>query len=272
MASGDSITRKNAGYPFIGFLFLAYGVGLLGLTFYLAENPFYEPPAKPVIAPTGVQDFAAITHIPARKKAFLNFLLPLIKAENAKLAQVRDELKRTRTSYLAANKLSIKQKAFIDSLSLQYRQNGEEMKTLERIDRLLLKVDELPPSMVLAQAAMESAWGTSRFARQGNNFFGQWCFSPGCGLVPKRRAKGARHEVAKFADPQKAVSAYFRNINSHPAYTNVRRLRAKLRSKGTGLRGDVIVAGLEDYSARGEAYIEELRSMIKTNNLRQYDR
>ncbi|BFM17671.1 glucosaminidase domain-containing protein [Maricurvus nonylphenolicus] len=272
MSPRDSATRDNSGYPFFGLLFLAYGLGLLGLTFYLAEHPYYTPPPKPVVAPTGVQDFAAITHIPARKKAFLGFLLPLINAENDKLAKVREELKRTRTSFLVANKLNVKQKAFVDSLSLQYRQNGQGIGTLERIDQLLLKIDGLPASMVMAQAAMESAWGTSRFARQANNFFGQWCFTRGCGLVPKRRAEGARHEVAKFATPQDAVSAYFRNINSHPAYADVRRLRAELRTQGVSLRGDVIVGGLAQYSARGEAYIEELRSMIKTNNLRQYDR
>lgn len=272
MAPRNSAARDTSGYPFLGFLFLAYGLGLLGVTFYLAEHPFYVPPPRPVVAPTGVQDFAAISHIPARKKAFLSFLLPLINAENEKLAKVRDELKRTRTSFLVANKLSVKQKALVDSLSLQYRQNGENIKTLERVDQLLLKIDGLPPSMVLAQAAMESAWGTSRFARQANNFFGQWCFTPGCGVVPKRRAEGARHEVARFEAPRDAVSAYFHNINSHPAYGDVRRLRSELRSQDGSLRGDVLVGGLERYSARGEAYIEELRSMIKTNNLRQYDR
>lgn len=268
------MTPRNttSAYPFFGLLFVAYALGVLLLTFYLAGHPMYVAPPKPALTPAGVKDFSSISHIPTRKRAFFDYLLPLIDAKNSELLEVRQRLQRVRTGYLVANKLNIKQKALIDSLSLQYRQNGKDVEPLQQIDQLLLKIDGLPASMVLSQAAMESAWGTSRFAREANNFFGQWCFEEGCGVVPKHRSAGARHEVASFANPSESVSAYYHNINSHPAYTQVRELRAMLREQEQGLRGDIVVGGLQQYSARGEAYIEELRSMIKTNNLRRYDR
>jgi Bax protein len=132
---------------------------------------------------------------------------------------------------------------------------------------LLLHLDQIPASMVLAQAAMESAWGTSRFVRGGYNFFGQWCYREGCGMVPSERPQGASHEVKTFDDPRQAVYAYFRNINSHPAYKQVRKIRAQARQAGEAPSGLAMIAGLQQYSQRGQAYINELRSVIRFNDL-----
>ena len=123
----------------------------------------------------------------------------------------------------------------------------------------------MPEWLALMQAANESAWGTSRFAREGNNFFGQWCFRKGCGIVPSRRAKGATHEVAAFKSPAESVRAYMHNLNTGKAYRYLRKIRTGLRRQGKPLTAEVLAAGLDHYSERGHAYVEDLRRMIRVN-------
>ena len=132
------------------------------------------------------------------------------------------------------------------------------------IQELLLRVDEIPTSLVLAQAANESAWGTSRFAQDGHNYFGQWCFKQGCGITPSNRAPGATHEVKRFNTPMDSVHAYFININTHRAYKTLREIRASAEKPVSGV---LLADGLLNYSERKQAYIDELKSMIISNNL-----
>lgn len=136
---------------------------------------------------------------------------------------------------------------------------------------LLRRLDTVPPSLVLAQAANESAWGTSRFAREGNNLFGQWCFSPGCGLVPLGRPEGASYEVARFRSAYHSVRSYVQNLNRHPSYQVLRDRRAAARENNERPTGVQLAAGLGSYSERGDAYIQEIRHMIRQNNLVWYD-
>ncbi|NIP49271.1 MAG: flagellar biosynthesis protein FlgJ, partial [Phycisphaerae bacterium] len=137
-----------------------------------------------------------------------------------------------------------------------------------RIRSLLLRrVDTLPPALVLAQAANESAWGTSRFARLGNNIFGEWTFKPGTGIVPEGRPEGATYEVRKFKSIYQSIRSYINNINRHNAYRNLRRIREKLRKSSKQVTGTALAKGLEKYSQRGEAYVKEIQLMIRQNNL-----
>jgi Bax protein len=210
--------------------------------------------------------FKAISHIPDRKQAFFDYLRPAIEYQNQLIRERRQILKGIEIKLREAEKLSSAQQKYMTSMRERYRV-PEESTTNEAVALLLRRVDTLPVSMVLAQAAMESAWGTSRFAREANNLFGQWCFSKGCGVVPAQRSKGMKHEVRKFSSVDKAIGAYFLNINSYPTYALTRDIRETLRAKGKPLTGHALVAGLEKYSARGQEYIEELRSMIRTNKL-----
>ena len=146
------------------------------------------------------------------------------------------------------------------------------MSQYELTKELIRRVDVIPTSLVLAQAANESAWGTSRFAREGNNIFGQWCFDEGCGLVPNRRGEDASHEVRAFASVEAAVRAYFRNLNTHPSYEDLRTLRASMRMQGLPLNSMVLARGLTRYSERGMDYVLELQDMIRINELRERDR
>jgi Bax protein len=131
-------------------------------------------------------------------------------------------------------------------------------------------VDTIPASLVLAQAANESAWGTSRFARQGKNVFGIWCFRDGCGKVPNARAPGKRHEVASFDSVQDGVSYYLLLLNTHPAYAQLRSLRDEKRRVDEKPTGATLAEGLLRYSERGGAYVRELQAMIRVNQLQRY--
>ena len=143
----------------------------------------------------------------------------------------------------------------------------ERLSELEAVDLLMRRMDTIPVSMVLAQAALESAWGQSRFAREANNLFGQWCFSEGCGIVPNSRPEGETYEVATFDSVDQAVAAYFQNINAFHRYSSIRDIRETARRNQKPLLGYDMVEGLEAYSVRGQDYIKELRHMIRYNQL-----
>ena len=137
---------------------------------------------------------------------------------------------------------------------------------------LLLRVDAVPISLAIAQAALESAWGRSRFAREGNNLFGIWCYEPGCGLVPKRRNKGAKHEVAAYPDVSGSVRDYIYSLNSHSAYAMLRELRSIERKNGNPVTASTLTPGLTKYSEIGTKYVDRLESIVFANDLERYDR
>lgn len=225
-----------------------------------------------IALPTAIElpDMAVIDDVRERKATFLNFLHPLavtannkIQAERAWLIQVADRL-------AAGEQLNLWQWALLDQLRLYYRVDLETS-SAAFFDEMLMRVDTIPVSLVLAQAATESGWGTSRFAVAGNNLFGQWCFSAGCGLVPLGRDAGAKHEVRVFASINDSIAAYLRNINTHYRYQPLRVERARQRSNREPLSSVALAQGLASYSSRGQPYIEELRVLIEQNNLQAYD-
>jgi len=168
--------------------------------------------------------------------------------------------------------LSTIEQQTLASISAQYRMQDSELNTSALLDELLVRVDMIPASLALAQAATESAWGTSRFAREGNNIFGQWCFDEGCGLVPGRRAEDKSHEVKSFSSVDASIRAYYRNLNTNPNYEYLRELRAQMRMKGKPLDSRTLAQGLLRYSERGHVYIAELHDIIRINDLRSLDR
>jgi len=203
-----------------------------------------------------------------RKTEFFNYFLPLIAQKNKEITKTRKTLllwhkNRSDIGWWDSRKLT--------DLVTQYRVKNFSIDDDAAWKKLLINVDVLPPSLVLAQAANESAWGTSRFAIQGNNYFGQWCFEQGCGLVPKKRDSGKVHEVADFSSPKESLESYMQNLNSHPAYQPLRDIRTQLRMEKQPVSGFALAAGLISYSERGVDYIEELREMIKYNQLSKYD-
>ncbi len=152
-------------------------------------------------------------------------------------------------------------------MARRYRVNAGD--TGDRIAELEQRVDVVPGALLIAQAAIESGWGTSHFAREGNNLFGEWCFEEGCGIVPRSRSAGANHEVRRFPSVLHSIRSYVRNLNSHPAYAELRTRRARARANGSAPSAQDLAGGLEKYSERGMAYVEEVRLVIRANDLDQ---
>ena len=204
----------------------------------------------------------------ARKTAFFNYFTPLIIKQNHTIKQ-----NRTKLQYWQQNRDDIGwwDARKIHKLAEKYRVKNFSIENDVTWQQLLRRVNVIPPSLILAQAANESAWGTSRFAKQGNNYFGQWCFTQGCGLVPKERGSGKVHEVAAFESPEQSLESYMNNLNSHPAYKKLRDIRSQRRKEKLPLSGKALAAGLNNYSERGEEYITELRDMMNFNKLAKYD-
>ncbi len=218
-----------------------------------------------VLAGKNVPDFSQYKDVKQKKTAFFKFMLPHIKKANSEITTTRHFLKALSPSELN------KQKPRLMALAKEYRVTHKG-KTLSQVKKALLKkVDVIPPSLALAQAANESAWGTSRFARKGSNFYGQWCFTKGCGLVPSQRTSGKGHEVRKFNSAYDSVKGYIHNLNTQPSYAKLRDIRYKKRQKKQRATGLELVVGLEKYSERKHEYVKELSSMIRYNKLGRYD-
>ena len=207
--------------------------------------------------------FSEFTDVKEKKHAFFNFIKPHVEAENKKILQQRANLEIARMMLEHDEPLSKKQASDIKKILKSYGLS-ETLDTIT-LSQALRRVDIIPKEMALMKAANESAWGTSRFARIGLNFFGQWCYKKGCGMVPRRRNSDAEHEVAAFKSVRAAVSSYFRNINTHNAYKELRTIREDLRAQQKPILATKLTYGLMSYSERGEAYIEELNTMINQN-------
>ena len=145
--------------------------------------------------------------------------------------------------------------------------NNDASLTATEMNTLKGRVDVIPLGLILAQASIESAWGSSRFARQGNNLFGMRCYTPGCGMVPKRRAAGARFEVTRFDNLAHCFTEYLHNLNTHRAYADLRRIRRQLHREGKPLTGYRLAPGLSRYSEEGWAYVQKIQSVISSNRL-----
>jgi len=210
---------------------------------------------------TTIPDFAAIHDIPKKKRAFFTWLTPIVQAENGRLMQLRRRLLKLRS----LRTLRPKDLTFLRKLATDYRVTWrpEQMEWVQR--QLRLRVDSVPLDLVLTQAAIESAWGQSRFAKEGNNLFGEWCFTAGCGLIPKRRNPNAHHEVRVFSSPKLAIRAYLHNINRGKSYIFLRRLRQKERQLQQPLSGSELALGLRTYSERGMAYVRQIRHLIRSH-------
>ncbi|CZF78905.1 hypothetical protein GCE9029_01127 [Grimontia celer] len=219
-------------------------------------------PASPPPSMVEKPDFASYKIVDEKKKAFVAFMKPGISYINGLI-----ENARTRLIGLENGKtLTDEDEAFLarvaELFNLPLPEAGADKKWYQEA---LKRVDVIPADLVLTQAAKESGWGTSRFAREGNNYFGQWCYTSGCGMVPSARSQGKTHEVAVFKDTYHSIRAYFLNVNRNKAYAELRNIRADLRKSGEPISGVALANGLKSYSERGQAYVDEVQSMIRYN-------
>ena len=224
---------------------------------------------------SSVPDFSAIEDVKEKKETFFSFMQPIIYQVNDEILRQRRDILGYQQKIAAGGKLAGRAEKHLEELIKTYRLTASlkrENDPAAVIQKLLQRVDIIPASLALAQSANESAWGTARFARQGNNYFGLWCWSLNCGMLPTDRDAGAKHEVATFETVGAGVVYYMKTLNSHPAYQALRDKRYELRAAGEPLNGAQLAQGLIDYSERREAYVEEIRAMISYNKLERFDR
>ena len=210
-------------------------------------------------------DIGAISKVEQRKAIFFKTVLPLILKVNEQILADRRRLWKVR--YRRATGLAVRavDRLWLAVVSERYRVKRGDLKSL------FARLDIVPPSLALAQAAEESGWGTSRFVQEGNAIFGQWTFSNRGALVPEERADGKNHAIKVFENLLASVRAYMHNLNTHRAYREFRATRSVLRRHGAPLDGLVLAAKLKRYSGRGWEYILTLKSIIIGNNLRGLD-
>ncbi|CAK1981166.1 glucosaminidase domain-containing protein [Vibrio crassostreae] len=215
-------------------------------------------------------NFAAIEDVNEKKDTFFSFLRPSINIENKRITKERAFL--TKLSESGLNKIDSEDASYAKRLGKLYSLPvPSEGLDLAWLTEMLNRVNVLPEALVLTQAANESAWGTSRFATKANNYFGHWCYTKGCGLVPLQRNEGSSHEVATFSSSQESVHRYFMNLNRNRAYADLRAIRAKLAAQGDDLltteTATELTNGLLKYSERGSDYVTDLQAMIRHNEV-----
>ncbi len=215
---------------------------------------------KPVALTLLPSEIKMIENTKQRKEFFIQIILLLILQENNNINLDRKRLFKL----INKSKNTELEKKWLEK---KYKQYGIPSKDLSI---LKIRMDVIPVSLAIAQAAKETGWGTSRFAQEGNALFGQWTWS-GEGLKPKDADKSQGHKVMKFNVLQASVRAYQRNLNTHSSYINLRQARAELRDKGKPLDSMILVNYLNEYAETGQKYVEVLKKIIEQNNLKDFD-
>ncbi|MEQ8965457.1 MAG: glucosaminidase domain-containing protein [Azospirillaceae bacterium] len=207
-------------------------------------------------------DIAEIDRVDLRKRLFLDSMLPIVLAANEAILADRQRLKTLRGNIAAGHPPSRAEARWLARLAARYEVAAQDL------DTLLARVDVVPSSMALAQAAVESGWGTSSLARRGNALFGQIVADPTDGIP----ASDGDHGYAAFDSLSDSVASYARNLNTHPAYQDFRALRARMRAAGEPLDGHALMGTLDAYSERGQDYIAYVRRLMRANDLQLFDR
>ena len=212
------------------------------------------------------KDFMDIHSVSERKNLFINTLLPITFIENLKIL---DDRKKILDWWSQSNGETYQREFWpnwLYDISDKYDYEGSN------IGELLMRVDIVPLSIALAQAAIESGWGTSRYLREGNALYGQYTFNKSLGLKPQDRDKNKEFYVRKFINLSDSTRSYLKNINTHNAYFKFRQERGTLRMNGEGLTGLSLVRHLDNYSERRLAYVDDIKTIIETNNFMKFDK
>ena len=218
-----------------------------------------EKQVKPIYFTRLPRDLDKIKTIKAKKETFLQIVLPLVVAENEKIETDRNYLLKVIRDNDSDEKLQWLKRKF-----KEYKVKDGD------INELIEKVDIVPTSIALAQAAKESGWGTSRFALEGNAIFGQWTWD-GVGIEPLDKSDDQGHKILKFPILRASVKAYITNLNTHPSYKNFREKRLMLRQSNKALSGIDLIHELENYAETGKEYTRILEQIIEQNDLQEFE-
>ena len=215
---------------------------------------------KPIALTLLPAEIKMIENTKKRKELFIQIILPLILQENNNIKIDR----KTLFNIINKSNNTNSEKQWLEKKYKQYGVTSRDLSTLK------IRMDEIPASLAIAQAAKETGWGTSRFAQEGNALFGQWTWS-GEGLKPKDAEAGKGHKVMKFNVLQASVRAYQRNLNTHSTYKNFRKARAESRDANKPLDSMELSTYLNKYAETGVQYVEVLQKIIEQNKLKDFD-
>ncbi len=219
-----------------------------------------EKRVKPIYFTQFPKDLDAIQSVKLKKETFIKIVLPLIVAENEKILDDRIKLNKITKGKFTTDQ----EKQWLRQKFLEYKVKGGNL------DELKLRMDIIPTSIALAQAAKESGWGTSRFALEGNAIFGQWTWS-GSGIAPLLRDKSKSHKILRFPILRASVKAYKNNLNTHKSYKKFRESRQALRKKNKRVIGLELTKTLASYAETGSDYIKILEQIIVQNRLQEFE-
>jgi Bax protein len=211
------------------------------------------------------RDWRRLAQTDARKRAFIMVMLPLVLQANERILADRDRLRKLEAARAKGKRLRARDRAWLDSLAASYGVEPGDRKALR------LRLDVVPPSLAIAQAAIESGWGTSRFATAGNAMFGQHTPKRRGAITPNERAPGQNFSIRSFQTLGDSVASYMKNLNTHRAYRMFRQRRAESRRNRKTIRGAALVEALAAYSERGEDYTRALGRLLESNDLARLD-
>ena len=229
-------------------------------TNYTLEDVRSTKLVKPIALSLLPEEIKKIESTEKRKNLFIQIILPLVIEENNKIKLDRRKL----FSILNKNNNTDLEKNWLNSKFKQYGVLNKDLSTLK------VRMDIVPVSLAIAQAAKETGWGTSRFALEGNALFGQWTWS-GEGIKPAGADDDATHKVMKFKILKSSVRAYQRNLNTHSSYKQFRMARAELRDNKVKLDSLLLVNYLDKYAETGKEYTKILKKIIQQNSLTDFD-
>jgi Bax protein len=212
-------------------------------------------------------DLPDMPDVDERKLTFIQMMLPLVLKVNETISHDRARILELRDQFARHRELKPRDAEWLHDISATYGLDQDA-----DFDELLLRVDVVPTSLAVAQAAIESGWGTSRFAHEGKALFGQYVWGASSdGLVPHDREDGKTHKIKAFDSLADAIKAYALNLDVNPAYEGFRKARAAMRAKGLDLDGYDLAAQLVNYSELRGAYVKSVRRVIDMNSLSQFD-
>jgi len=231
--------------------------------------PITDPTKLPdVLIQSMPSDINTVQDYGVRKTVFIRVMLPIILATQERIRKERASLMATIKSGNTIQNQQLTDE--VNSLFDEYNIDNS-LSFQEKGDLLLLRYDELPLTLVLAQAAIESGWGTSRFTRVGNSLFGEWTYKKNAGIVPEDRQAGKSHQIKAFPSLQDSVTSYIRNINRNNAYKELREYRAEMRSNQQPLDARKLAEGLHRYSQKGKSYIVSLLQILNSKEFKQIE-
>jgi len=216
---------------------------------------------KPIYLTKLPKDLKTLGDTKRKRELFIKIILPLILDENSKITEDRVKL----FSILSKNFNTVGERVWLKRRFKEYKIDDQDL------GKLKMRMDIIPVSIALAQAANESGWGTSRFALEGNALFGQWTWSKK-GILPKKQDPNQTHKIMQFQILKASVKAYKNNLNTHNAYKEFREVRAQLRQENKQIIGLDLTKYLKNYAAIGEKYVIILEDIIEKNSLTDFDK